>query len=78
MYEVYTDKVSPLLRSPPRLCSLGLTLLSLYLLGTQRPLAGALRELLGLGCLCPLLLGLVVELLHPCSEVTQLLHHARH
>lgn len=51
---------------------------SLYLLGTQRLLVGALCELLSLGCLCPLLPGLAAELLHPCSEATQLLRHARH
>lgn len=51
---------------------------SLYLLGTQRLLVGALRKLLSLGCLCPLLADPVEELLHPCSEAAQLLHHAGH
>lgn len=51
---------------------------SSYLLGAQRLLFSAFRELLGLSCLCPLLPSLQAERLHPCSEVTQLLRHAGH
>lgn len=55
-----------------------MTLPSVYLLSIHGLIAGTLCKLLGLHCLCLLLLGLMAELLHPCPESTHLFLHAFH